>query len=38
LRPLLADLDAHVQSLMTGRAPASVPQAHDETIALASRP
>ncbi len=37
LRPLLAELDAHVQSLMAGRAPASVPQAHDETIALASR-
>jgi GTP-binding protein HflX len=38
LRPLLVDLDAHVQSLMAGRTLASVPQAHDETIALASRP
>ena len=38
LRPLLTELDAHVQLLMAGHAPASVPQADDETIALASRP
>ncbi|MBH0206214.1 MAG: GTPase HflX [Nitrospira sp.] len=38
LRPLLAELDTHVQSLMAGRAPVTVPQAFDEPIVLASRP
>lgn len=38
LRPLLAEMDTHVQSLMAGRAPVTVPQAFDEPIVLASRP
>jgi GTPase len=38
LRPLLDELDAHVQSLMAGRELTPVPQTQEETIALASRP
>ena len=38
LRPLLAELDAHVQSLMVSREPVAVSQPPDETIVLASRP
>jgi GTPase len=38
LRPLLAVLDTHVQSLMAGHAPVTAPQVHDEPIVLASRP
>jgi len=38
LRPLLTELDAHVQSLTAGREPVSVLQPLNETIALASRP
>jgi GTP-binding protein HflX len=38
LRPLLAELDAHVQSLMVSREPVAVSQPLDETIILASRP
>lgn len=38
LRPLLAELEAHVRWLTAGREPASALPAQDETTALASRP
>jgi GTP-binding protein HflX len=38
LRPLLAEIEAHLPSLMAGRRPASAVSIHDDTTILASHP